>query len=543
MKKVYLGIVTGIDAFLALAGGMSLFVGNRTNEVYDWIIFIFDLLCLVISVVSLIRLFAGRKNAVALSILTKLALFFLAVALDSLLTNGHIGAFIVLLIFAAPFAIGAVLLGRSTAKSSKSAPVNLVGFQFECYPTDETLQDVMREYLQINNKQSEKELSSEEQLCVKKQALKPAAYFLYWLLKKQFMSEDFLSKVDADQIEAVCAGKLLPIEVLKDQDYKLVNTDLQKRILPFIRDYFKNPTAIYSPYQGEEYFAKYLFDYYEFIKNEGGLFYDVDFSWEICDKMFTRIEKRFQDYEGQDEYEDDEAIGSVHSELFKADLMVYRGGVKVLDNITDAYIQRCKNDLDQLAQSELEKLKRWTNESYCESEEIDFFAEFQPFRIYVFEPKKEEDLVYSVRGEADFEEEHGISFTVRNGKLLSMDYAMDGSDPYSIVMTDYYAFLCSDLDFETLKTEEQLEQLEREGKLVKVELPVADENDTDTKRTIYITQHAYNRILQYQFLEEALQASSAGRLKGKYSLKFRDDILVPLNIKNTYFEIKVWEQE
>ena len=106
---------------------------------------------------------------------------------------------------------------------------------------------------------------------------------------------------------------------------------------------------------------------------------------------------------------------------------------------------------------------------------------------------------------------------------------------------DYYAFLCSDLDFETLKTEEQLEQLEREGKLVKVELPVEDDNDTDTRRIIYITHHAYNRLLQYQFLEEALEVSSAGRLKGRYSLKFRDDILVPLSIKNTYFEIKVWE--
>ena len=541
MKKIYLCIATVLDAFLAFAGGMSLLVGNRENGVSDWILFIFSLLCLVISVVSLIRLFAGREYVVALSILTKLALFFLVVAIDGLLTNGHIGGFIVSLIFATPFALGAVLLVRSTARSRQPAPVNLLGFQFESYPDDETLQDAMREYLQSNNKQSERELSPEELLNVKKQALMPAAYFLYWLLKKQFMSEEFLSKVDADQIEAVCAGEFLPIEVLKDQDYKLVNPDIQKRILPFVRDYFKNPTAIYSPYQGEEYFAKYLFDYYEFIKPRGGLFYNVDFSWEICEKMFTRIEERFRDYQGLSDYEDDEAVGSVHSELFKADLMVYRGGIKAFDNITDAYIRRCKDDLDQLAESELEKLNRWINESYCESEEIDFFAEFQPFRFHVFEPKEEQDLVYCVRGEAGFEEEHGISFTVRNGKLLSMDYEMDGPDPYSIVMTDYYAFLCSDLDFETIKTEEQLEQLEREGKLVKVELPVADENDADTKRTVYITQHAYNRLLQYQFMEEALQASSAGRLKGKYSLKFRDDILVPLIIKNTYFEIKVWE--
>ena len=541
MKKIYLAIVTGIDAFLAFAGGMSLFVGNRTNEVSDWIMVSFILGCFVISVVSLIRLIAGREYAVGLSILTKLALFFQSVAIDVLLTNGHIGAFIVSLIFAVPFALGAVLLWRSTVKSSKPAPHDLRGFLFESYPDEETLQDAMREYLQSNNKQSEKELNPEELLCVKRQALMPAAYFLYWLLKKNFMSEDFLSKVDADQIEAVCAGKLPPIEVLKDQDYKLANTDLQKSILPFVRDYFKNPTAIYAPYQGEEYFAKYLFDCYEFTQNRGSLFYNVDFSWEICEKMFARIEERLRVYQGLSEYEDDEAVGSVHSELFQADLMVYRGGIKKFDNITDAYIRRCKEDLDQLAESDLEKLKRWTNESYCESEEIDFFAEFQPLRFYVFEPEEEQDLVYCVRGEAGFEEEHGISFTVRNGKLLSMDYAMDRPDPYSVAMTDYYAFLCSDLDFETLKTEEQLEQLEREGKLVKVELPVEDDNDTDMRRIIYITQHAYNRLLQYQFLEEALEVSSAGRLKGRYSLKFRDDILVPLSIKNTYFEIKVWE--
>lgn len=91
-----------------------------------------------------------------------------------------------------------------------------------------------------------------------------------------------------------------------------------------------------------------LFDYYDEIKNPDGYYYCVEFSWDVCERMYNRIDKAYAEWSAlfdhdTDYYEDDdnyEAIAEVFSNYFDTKLEVYRTGKKIKNNITDEYSQK-----------------------------------------------------------------------------------------------------------------------------------------------------------------------------------------------------------
>ena len=101
---------------------------------------------------------------------------------------------------------------------------------------------------------------------------------------------------------------------------------------------------------------------------------------------------------------------------------------------------------------------------------------FEAFDIYIYEPQEEGDLAFMISGEADYEEEHGISFTIRNGILLDWSYALESRDPYDEALLARYE-RCSygrdpktgtwEIDFEQIKEQKEQDALVAEGKLIR----------------------------------------------------------------------------
>ena len=100
---------------------------------------------------------------------------------------------------------------------------------------------------------------------------------------------------------------------------------------------------------------------------------------------------------------------------------------------------------------------------------------FQAYDLNIYEPQEEGDLAFMISGEADYEEEHGISFTIRNGILLDWSYANESGEPYDdslIARYERYSYGrdpktgTGEIDFEQIKEQKDLDALVTEGKLI-----------------------------------------------------------------------------
>ena len=206
-------------------------------------------------------------------------------------------------------------------------------------------------------------------------------------------------------------------------------------------------------------------------------------------------------------YEDDEPITSMYSKRFDKELDVYRVGIKMNDNISDDYIRKCKADIETIDEKQFERLDRWISDDYGDSLKGKVMSLFKAYSIRIYEPKETADVVYCISGEAEFEEEHGIAFYIRNGVIFAYGYGYDFYDIYDEEFQTEYEIASNDIDFISINSTEQTDVLVSEGKLLKTTLIPCDLGGSDeTANMIYITPLA---LKQKKIMDEHLRGLSA----------------------------------
>lgn len=404
--------------------------------------------------------------------------------------------------------------------------------------------DVLQEYFKENGEKSVEDLSDEETDKLYRYSVMPLVYYFYWLLRKRLLSEAFYECSDADMIERCIKGEISPLDVLQDNEYQLHENDLSDKAAVFTKIYYE---VGYLNMNSE----CFQFDYWDEVKNPQGYYYLNEFSWERCYRLYEKIESEYQkkvnyQYVG---YEDEEPIKEVYIPRFDKTLEVYRSGKNEENVLSDEYIKRCADDLENLDEKQYERFNSMINDIYGDLDSNKAIDLFTPYDIIVYEPEEDDDIAYCVSGEADFEVEHGIAFYVRNGKIISFSYAGDREDIYDKSHQFEYIIASCDIDLPSVDSEEKADELVKHNKLVKVRLIPSDIilND-DPPEMVCIPPYA---VREKELMDERLRGLSAswgGRLKIIYKAICCENSVIPQYITAEpddirglfYFTVKIW---
>lgn len=310
-------------------------------------------------------------------------------------------------------------------------------------------------------------------------AATPFSYMFYWLCDAGLLKQEFFDEVqDDDFIVKMLRHEITPVDVLRELDYYFGSEYMMDEVIPFFRSYYDTDNRF-----GDN--DNYIYDYFDCQGAYCDRYYYVDFSWNVLNKLTAKIRERYQEWQaentahpGKEYYDEPQLISKdVYSSRFAASLDAYKAGAKnhgFPNNDEAAYLARCIDSLDTMPEEEIRKVERYFRMIYGVTDtpykvSID---NVKPNAIHIVEPAEEGDVVYVVSGDAEFEPEHGISFTVRNGLVIDMGYSYDFDDPYSKENIEKYkrCLTLKGIDFTKLKTEADLRPYVESGILVKTKL-------------------------------------------------------------------------
>ena len=318
----------------------------------------------------------------------------------------------------------------------------------------------------------------------------PLAYFFGWLCERDLIGEKYADEFgETDKVklpEDVKNGKITPLEALAALDHYFSYEWIREEAKYFFRSYFD------ARFCGDDYFTDkdvYLYDYYECNGEPEDRYYCMEYSAEVQKKIDRGLDEHYakdksisweelrdrQDKYYEDE-EGDENVVTLHSNFFDKDLLVFRGGEIRKGEFPDDYAQKCLRSLEEMPLKEWHRLERVLMEVYDGEPEVFKIDHFSAYCIYIFEPLYEGDLAFVIDGGADYEEEHGISFTIRNGILLGWGHSCESGSPYDEELLERYEMYSygrdpgtgtGEIDFEQIKEQKDLDVLVTEGKLIR----------------------------------------------------------------------------
>lgn len=377
-------------------------------------------------------------------------------------------------------------LNKGKKKKTSSAPAvrNEYSYTFKASSAWEA---AAREYRRLAGKAADAELTEEEKKKIYDYTMVPISYYFGWLCERDMIGEGFVSELGEERaklIEDVKNGKITALEALISLDHYFSYGWIKEEYRYFFRKYYHYGSITEDSFNDDDV---YLYDYYECNGEPEERYYCIEYSAEVQKKICQRLDERYARYGAglswedlRDNFysdeEDDEHVSKMHSDFFDKDLQVYRFGRIRKGEFPEDYARKCLKCLEAMPQKELRRLERWLLDNYgSESEELNL-SHFDPYDLNIFEPQAEGDLAFMISGEADYEEEHGISFTIRNGIMLDWGYANESGDPYSDELLERYERFsygtdpksgAKGIDFEQIKEQKDLDALLAEGKLIR----------------------------------------------------------------------------
>ncbi len=473
LKKIYFVIAAVLDG--AIIAFFVLAVISSSISKDDLLILgaflSASFLLMAISLSCIRKLKEGKEKLVRNSLLMKLSVIFLCIPFAFLSFADGIYAFCIF------FFLGLVIAGitfkvikRKTQPRTPAAPLKEEKYSFR-YKGKWEWDAAADEYMRLHGIPGTLDLSEEQKDLIYGYTATPFSYMFYWLAVNGHLSGSFMDEFGKDGlIEDMLSKKCTPAETLGRLDHYFGSEYLKEDIVPFFRAYYDT--------QGRFGIRpNYVFDYYEALGEVEDRYYCIDFSWEVCDALDKKIEERYSEWkrdfgreEGTSQYENESAGRELHSELFGSDLEIHLSGTKYMGFPKD-YSNSCLEMLDGLAERQLWKLERFFEREYGKAEDpyVTRIETFRPDSLYIMEPKEAGDVVFAVSGEAVFEPEHGISFTVRNGIVLDWAFASDIEDPYNSENIRNYENEPS-FDISAVKSIEDAEFYLQMGELVRVKL-------------------------------------------------------------------------
>ncbi|MBP3808531.1 MAG: hypothetical protein ILA13_09115 [Eubacterium sp.] len=393
-------------------------------------------------------------------------------------------------------------------------------------------ENAAKEYRRLKGISEDVELSEEETYKIYDYTVTPLSYFYGWLCEKNLLGEGFVNEFGEDAaldiINRVKTGVSTPLDVLGEFDCYFSYEWIKSEAREFFRVYFDSRNIFNDK-------NCYIYDYYECNGEPVDRYYCMEYSLEIQKKMNQRLDERYYEYNNKnprvynssdyyEDYDDEDNIVNVHSDYFDTDLEVYRFGRKIKGEFPEDYALKCVQSFSQMSQEQWNRMKRWLMEFYDVNAEEISVNHFHPYDIYIFEPQSEGDLAFIINGGSDYEEEHGISFTIRNGVLLDWSYAGESHEPYDEEMIERYERFTCGIDYESIDTEDVLDKLVAEGKLVRtVLLPeYLGGEDTDSNKS-YVTVDALAKLQNIHRKLKMLKAYAASELP---DWEFHVDVIV-----------------
>ena len=415
--------------------------------------------------------------------------------------------------------IEGILHGGKKKKTSSSTGVKKYSYTFK---GESAWDAAAREYRRLAGKSEETELTEEEKKKILDDTMMPLSYFFGWACERDLIGEGFINEfADTDRVklpEEIKNGKITPLEALAGLDhyfsYEWLNEDAQY----IFRFYFDTN---YS--EKDQFFDKdaYFYDYYEFNGMPEDRYYCIEYSAEAQKKIDQRLDEyldeRHKKSQGsyylkdlQEKYyldeEEDENVVEIHSDFFGNDLPVLRSGEIRKGEFPEDYALKCLKCLEEMPQKEWHRLERWLVETYGGEAEDFKMDHFRAHSIHIYEPQAEGDLAFMIDGGADYEEEHGISFTIRNGILLDWSYSGESGDPYDEELIERYKRYAygrdrgtgaKEIDFEQIIEQKDLDALVKEGKLIRTLLVPEWLGGADTEdNTVCVTPITLAQIEQ-----------------------------------------------
>lgn len=551
-SRVYCGICISADIIiLTLLFGMGIYGIKDRADLYILVpLIVTFFLLLSISAFSLIKVFK-KKNGKTLrnSVLIKLTVLFAGLAFSFLKIEDGIYPFSFLLFLSIIFAVITVLTNFAphikNSRSVKFSPEK-PKYSFE-YKGKWVWDDAAKEYMSLHDIDDVSKLTDEDGDKIYDYTAGPLSYFFFWLWKSGFLTEYFYGDCPAEMIEDMKNRKVTPVDILGAIDYYFSDEYMSEDILPFFSTYYDIGGYFFST-------NVYLYDYYDCIGNPENKYYCIDFSWDILDRLTEKIDERYRKYKNEkqlypdyDYYEDEPEQTKVNSAVF-GELEVCKSGVKYKGEFPDCYIEQCIHVLDTLSPLQIRKLERSFDDDYgYDEDEPISVKQFEAETLHIMEPQTHGDVVFAVSGSADFEPEHGISFSVRNGIITGYGYSYDFDDPYSESNCKNYDI--PNIDFTAISKESDAEKYISSGELVKTKLlpDIKGCKLTADEEYVYLTPKALEEKNRCdRFIKDIIAYTGRSDLEILYSVNYqvgRDnkrESIVPRNIFIRSVKEKDW---
>ena len=443
------------------------------------------------------------KKQVRNSILMKLTLFFTVLSFSFLGVADGIYAFGLFLFAGVIFAAitMAVIKYNMHPTANMTPKVNNNKYEFR-FKGKYLWDNAASEYMYIHGLTDISELSEEDNNKIYDYAVGPFSYFFYYMVNEGMCSDAFYESVyeilGNEYLYKLEKKLVTPIDLLSALDYSFDESDINEGFLPFFRSYYDDGGIFYDK-------QSYVYDYCDATESMGEAYYCIDFSWDLADQIYKIIKQRYEDYNRRlyrydrvDFYKESEEVEGVTRtflyEKFNCYIDVRRAGPIYMGNITAEYVDKCIEALKNLSEIQIDKLRRRFDGIYGDIERdkdiVALFYSGDDLTLYIMDPKEEGDVVFTMSGGTAIDPEHGLSFLVRNGRIVCFGYGYEIDDIYTEENIRKYNELVDEIDYISIKTSEDLNRLVAEGRFVK--LPVKP--DIAECKYVKPSKHIYPQI-------------------------------------------------
>ena len=313
--------------------------------------------------------------------------------------------------------------------------------------------------------EAEQEYTDEETMKIFDYAAMPIAYFVGWLVRKNLVSDEFRQTHGGEVIRDLKDEKLTPVDFLAgDMDYVFTRDDVAPEAQRFVDIYYRDELA---PIPFSHRSRRYFFDYYKVICSEydSPRYYCVDFTWEKFHRLAEVLDLRYRDFMSEEpDWDGAEAKAVLKGQYWgtPAELFVEPGTMP-------SYAQKCTDAFEHMTEGLQQEIADCLIEYYTGTEPTEPSVEWilghmSPSRVEVVKPdpgvcgckalygshaadepfgvlaggaatsaaaKKNAVPAYVVRGESEWDPEHGISFTVIGDHVVDFGGYADAMSPCS----------------------------------------------------------------------------------------------------------------
>ena len=321
--------------------------------------------------------------------------------------------------------------------------------------------------------EAEQEYTDEETMKIFDYAAMPIAYFVGWLVRKNLVSDEFHQTHGGEVIRDLKDEKLTPVEFLAGyMDYVLARDDIAPAAQRFVDFYYRDELGE-MPFNHRS--RRYFLDYYKVVCSEYDVprYYCVDFTWEKFRRLAEVLDLRYRDFMSEaPDLDEAEAKAVLKGQYFAtpAELFVEPGTMP-------SYAKKCADAFEHMTAGLQREIADCLIEYDTEVEPAEPSGEWilghmAPSRVEVVKPDPgvcgcktlygpyAEDgpfvalagsgllaggasasgggpgeaarnavPAYVVRGESEWDPEHGISFTVIGDHVVDFGGYMDAASP------------------------------------------------------------------------------------------------------------------